>query len=107
MTCELAYSEQGPPGAEPLVLSNSLGTTRAMWDPQVRALPPDPVRHARARRLTRAARSLPDRGPRRRRVGAARPARDRARLVLRPFDWAPYRDMAPSPTAASAAAAWG
>jgi 3-oxoadipate enol-lactonase len=38
MTCELAYSEQGPPGAEPLVLSNSLGTTRAMWDPQARAL---------------------------------------------------------------------
>ncbi len=36
--CELAYSEQGPPDAEPLVLCNSLGTTRAMWDPQARGL---------------------------------------------------------------------
>jgi 3-oxoadipate enol-lactonase len=36
--CELAYSEQGAPDAEPLILSNSLGTTRAMWDPQARAL---------------------------------------------------------------------
>ena len=36
--CELAYSDQGVNDAEPLVLSNSLGTTRAMWDPQARAL---------------------------------------------------------------------
>jgi len=36
--CELAYSEQGAPEAEPLVLSSSLGTPRAMWDPQAHAL---------------------------------------------------------------------
>jgi 3-oxoadipate enol-lactonase len=38
MTCELAYSEQGPADAEALVLSSSLGTPRAIWDPQAQAL---------------------------------------------------------------------
>jgi 3-oxoadipate enol-lactonase len=35
---EVAYTEDGPAGAPVVVLSNSLGATRAMWDPQVPAL---------------------------------------------------------------------
>lgn len=35
---EVAYSEHGPAGAPVVVLSHSLGATRAMWDPQVPAL---------------------------------------------------------------------
>jgi 3-oxoadipate enol-lactonase len=31
---DLAYSIDGPPDGPPLVLSSSLGTTRAMWEPQ-------------------------------------------------------------------------
>jgi 3-oxoadipate enol-lactonase len=38
MICKVAHTEQGAADAEPLVLSNSLGTTSAMWDPQVAAL---------------------------------------------------------------------
>jgi 3-oxoadipate enol-lactonase len=34
----LAYSLEGPMGAPLLVLSGSLGTTRAMWEPQLAAL---------------------------------------------------------------------
>jgi 3-oxoadipate enol-lactonase / 4-carboxymuconolactone decarboxylase len=36
--CELAYREDGPPGAPVLVLSNSLGTALEMWGPQVASL---------------------------------------------------------------------
>ena len=32
------HAVEGPPGAPALVLANSLGTSLAMWDPQVRAL---------------------------------------------------------------------
>ncbi|WP_409330720.1 3-oxoadipate enol-lactonase [Trujillonella humicola] len=35
---EVAHTEDGPAGAPVVVLSNSLGATRAMWDPQVPAL---------------------------------------------------------------------
>ncbi|MGY1741809.1 MULTISPECIES: 3-oxoadipate enol-lactonase [unclassified Blastococcus] len=35
---EVAYTEDGPAGAPVVVLSNSLGATRGMWDPQVPAL---------------------------------------------------------------------
>jgi 3-oxoadipate enol-lactonase len=35
---EVAYSVDGPADAPVVVLSNSLGATRAMWDPQVPAL---------------------------------------------------------------------
>ena len=35
---DVAYSEAGPADASVVVLSNSLGATRAMWDPQVPAL---------------------------------------------------------------------
>jgi 3-oxoadipate enol-lactonase len=35
---EVPYSEHGPADAPVVVLSNSLGATRAMWDPQVPAL---------------------------------------------------------------------
>jgi 3-oxoadipate enol-lactonase len=35
---EVAYSQHGPADAPVVVLSNSLGATRAMWDPQVPAL---------------------------------------------------------------------
>ena len=35
---EVSYSEDGPADAPVVVLSNSLGATRAMWDPQVPAL---------------------------------------------------------------------
>jgi 3-oxoadipate enol-lactonase len=35
---DVAYTEAGPADAPVLVLSNSLGATRAMWDPQVPAL---------------------------------------------------------------------
>lgn len=35
---EVAYTESGPADAPVVVLSNSLGATRAMWDPQVPAL---------------------------------------------------------------------
>ncbi|MCW2684540.1 MAG: 3-oxoadipate enol-lactonase [Blastococcus sp.] len=35
---EVAHSEAGPADAPVVVLSNSLGATRAMWDPQVPAL---------------------------------------------------------------------
>ncbi|MEA2449890.1 MAG: 3-oxoadipate enol-lactonase, partial [Thermoleophilaceae bacterium] len=34
----LHHRLDGPEGAPPLVLSSSLGTTHAMWDPQVAAL---------------------------------------------------------------------
>ncbi|HEY4095100.1 MAG TPA: 3-oxoadipate enol-lactonase [Baekduia sp.] len=37
-TCALSHEDGGPPGAPPLVLAASLGTTRAMWDPQIAAL---------------------------------------------------------------------
>ena len=35
---EVDYTEDGPAGAPVVVLSNSLGTDRSMWDPQVPAL---------------------------------------------------------------------
>jgi 3-oxoadipate enol-lactonase len=35
---EVSYTEEGPRDAPVVVLSNSLGATRAMWDPQVPAL---------------------------------------------------------------------
>jgi 3-oxoadipate enol-lactonase len=35
---DVAYTEEGPADAPVVVLSNSLGATRAMWDPQVPAL---------------------------------------------------------------------
>ncbi|MGY1744343.1 3-oxoadipate enol-lactonase [Blastococcus sp. SYSU D00695] len=35
---EVAYTADGPAGAPVVVLSNSLGATRGMWDPQVPAL---------------------------------------------------------------------
>lgn len=35
---DVAYSEEGPAGAPVVVLSNSLGADRTMWDPQVPAL---------------------------------------------------------------------
>jgi 3-oxoadipate enol-lactonase len=35
---EVAYTEDGPADAPVVVLSNSLGATRAMWEPQVAAL---------------------------------------------------------------------
>ncbi|SNS19279.1 3-oxoadipate enol-lactonase [Geodermatophilus pulveris] len=35
---EVSYTEDGPAGAPVVVLSNSLGATRGMWDPQVPAL---------------------------------------------------------------------
>lgn len=34
----LDYQLDGPEGAPVIVLSNSLGTTRAMWQPQIAAL---------------------------------------------------------------------
>jgi 3-oxoadipate enol-lactonase len=33
--CRIAYRLDGAPGAPPLVLSNSLGTAMAMWEPQL------------------------------------------------------------------------
>ena len=36
--CPLAHRFDGPLGAPPVILSNSLGSTWAMWDPQVPAL---------------------------------------------------------------------
>src|SRR3954452_10466575 len=38
MSIEVAYTENGPADAPVVVLSNSLGATPAMWDPQVPAL---------------------------------------------------------------------
>jgi 3-oxoadipate enol-lactonase len=38
MSIDVAYTEDGPADAPVVVLSNSLGATRAMWDPQVPAL---------------------------------------------------------------------
>lgn len=35
---QLAFSDEGDPTGSPLVLSSSLGTTRAMWDPTMPAL---------------------------------------------------------------------
>src|SRR5215212_4391311 len=35
---EVAFTEEGPADAPVVVLSNSLGATRGMWDPQVPAL---------------------------------------------------------------------
>ena len=35
---EVPHRVDGPAGAPALVLSNSLGSTMAMWDPQVAAL---------------------------------------------------------------------
>jgi 3-oxoadipate enol-lactonase len=37
-TVDVAYEESGPPDAPLLVMSNSLGSTTAMWDPQVPTL---------------------------------------------------------------------
>ncbi|STU87799.1 3-oxoadipate enol-lactonase [Klebsiella pneumoniae] len=49
----LDYQLDGPDGAPVIVLSNSLGTTRAMWQPQIEALtapfPGAALRHARPR----------------------------------------------------------
>ena len=74
-----------PPATEPaLVLGGSLGTTLAMWEPQLlealRADPPPrhPLRPPRSRSLAGAAGSVRDRRSRARRAGAARSARDRA-----------------------------
>lgn len=39
-TATVAYDDHGDPGNPALVLSSSLGTTRAMWDPQLEALTP-------------------------------------------------------------------
>lgn len=36
--CRLAWSSDGDPAAPPLILSNSLGTDRTMWTPQLAAL---------------------------------------------------------------------
>ncbi|TWB39749.1 3-oxoadipate enol-lactonase [Nitrospirillum pindoramense] len=36
--CNLSYRIEGPADAPPLVLSNSLGTAMAMWEPQLAAL---------------------------------------------------------------------
>ena len=36
--CQIAFRVEGPPAAEVLVLSNSLGTAMAMWEPQMAAL---------------------------------------------------------------------
>ena len=36
--CQVAHRVDGPEGAPPVVLSNSLGTTWRMWDPQLAAL---------------------------------------------------------------------
>lgn len=44
--CRIAYRFDGPEDAPVLLLSNSLGTTMAMWDPQVAAL----ARHFRVLR---------------------------------------------------------
>ena len=56
----LHYRLDGPHGAPPLLLCNSLGTTLEMWDPQVssadRAVPARPVRPARTRPLACASR---------------------------------------------------
>jgi 3-oxoadipate enol-lactonase len=38
VTVEVSYTEDGPADAPVVVLSNSLGATRGMWDPQVPAL---------------------------------------------------------------------
>lgn len=38
VACEVAHDLQGADDAAALVLSNSLGTTRALWDPQARCL---------------------------------------------------------------------
>ncbi len=48
----LDYQLDGPEGAPVIVLSNSLGTTRAMWQPQIEALTAHPgaaLRHPRPR----------------------------------------------------------
>jgi len=36
--CRVAHRADGPPGAPPVVLANSLGATWQMWDPQLAAL---------------------------------------------------------------------
>src|SRR5438094_8123982 len=38
MTVQLHYTVDGPPGAPALLLASALGTTGAMWQPQVSAL---------------------------------------------------------------------
>jgi 3-oxoadipate enol-lactonase len=38
MTERLVASLEGPPGAPVVVLGNSLGTTREIWEPQVAVL---------------------------------------------------------------------
>src|SRR4051794_41945540 len=38
MSIDVAYTEDGPADAPVVLLSNSLGATRAMWDPQVPVL---------------------------------------------------------------------
>lgn len=38
--CRLFYRDEGPQGAPALILSNSLGTDHAMWQPQAEALSP-------------------------------------------------------------------
>ena len=58
----LAATLDGPRDAPVLVLGNSLGTTRDLWEPQLagagRALPAAPLRAPRARRLARPARPV-------------------------------------------------
>ena len=81
-----------------LLLVNSLGSALELWEPQVgpsgRAVPARPLRPARARRHTGAAGSVHHRGAGGRRARAARPARARAGLDLRPLARRGGRDLA-------------
>ena len=72
---KLHHADDGPRDAPVLVLAGSLGTTVAMWEPQLSAggpVPRDPRRPPRPRRLPDAARPVRDARPRRRLRRAAR-----------------------------------
>ena len=79
----------GRADAPVVVLSNSLGSTHAMWDAQAdalgRALPRRPLRHPRPRRLPGPAGPLRHRRPRRRRGRPARHPGRRAGALRRPL----------------------
>ncbi len=74
--CLLNVSVEGRDSGPTIMLSNSLGTTMQMWEPQMAALTKlyrvRPLRSARSRQVRRACRSLLNGAFRQRRAGHPR-----------------------------------
>ena len=108
--CPINVQVEGPEGAPVLMLSNSLGTTLAMWDGAGRAvhqaLPPGALRPARPRQVRRAQGALHDGAARPRRAGGAGRARDQEDQLVRPLDGRHGRPVARRQCARTRRARW-